>query len=239
MWNVLKRALLRRAPRTPAALDVRTAYSLWASEYPPYAHNSLMKAEEEAMLGLLPDPAGKACLDLACGTGRYIRILRERGASSVAGLDYSYDMLAHGRRLDSGLRVVQGQFLGLPFRDASFDLMTCALAVAYERNLSDALLEASRVLRPGGVLVYSDRHPFRALSGTPRHALPGKGVGIDIEHYLHLFEDHVNACRGAGLRIDRVREPAIDGSGSPEIRPLPAILAIAAVKLSAAAEIRT
>jgi malonyl-CoA O-methyltransferase len=189
-----------------------------------------MEAEEGAMLGLLPDPAGRACLDLACGTGRYIRILRERGASSVAGLDYSYDMLAHGRRLDSSLRVVQGQFLGLPFRDASFDLMTCALAVAYERNLSDVLTEASRVLRPGGVLVYSDRHPFRTLSGTPRHAFPGKGPGIDIEHYLHLFEDHVKACRGAGLTIDRVREPAIEAARSPGIRPAPAILAIAAVK---------
>ncbi len=188
------------------------------------------------MLRLLPDPAGKACLDLACGTGRYVRILRERGAASVAGLDYSFDMLAHGRRLVSDFRIAQGQFLGLPFRDASFDLITCALAVAYERNLSDVLAEASRVLRPGGVLVYSDRHPFRTLSGVPRHVFPGKPgkpSGIDIEHHLHLFEDHVEGCRHAGLRIDRVLEPAIEASGAPGIRAVPAILAIAAIKRSA------
>ena len=230
MWSFLSRVSRRIAPRVPAALDVRTGYALWAAEYPPHAHNPLMRAEEAAMLRLLPDPAGKDCLDVACGTGRYMRIVRERGARSVAGVDYSYDMLAHGRRAEPGLRVAQAHFLGLPFRGGSFDLLTCALAVAYERSLSDVLAEASRVLRPGGALIYSDRHPFRTLSGTPRHAVPGNGSAVDIEHHLHLFADHVNACREAGLTIERVIEPGLEASGSEKVAPGPAILAIAAVK---------
>ncbi len=190
-----------------------------------------MQVEQEAMLSLLPDPVGRACLDLACGTGRYMRILQERGARSVAGLDYSYDMLAHGRRWTPDLRLAQARFLDLPFRDESFDLVTCALAVAYERSLQRALGEAARVLRSGGTIVYSDRHPFRALSGPPRHG--SSGVEIPIEHHLHFFEDHVRACREAGLTIVAVREPRSDAVGAREMQRIPVILAIAAVKTRA------
>ena len=232
MWDVIGRKLRRTRAAGQSPVDSRAGYSLWAGEYPPYAHNPLMEAEEEAMLSLLPPPAGKACLDLACGTGRYMRIVRERGARSAVGVDLSFDMLVHGRRHLPGLPVAQSPFLPLPFRDASFDVITCALAVAYERALRDLLREASRVLKPGGALVYSDRHPFRTLSGTPRHSLPGPGGGIEIEHHLHRFEDHVEACREAGLTIDRVREPEIRPADPTRPPSGPGILAIAAFKVS-------
>jgi malonyl-CoA O-methyltransferase len=35
-------------------LEPREAYALWATSYPAHAHNPVMRAEERAMLGLMP-----------------------------------------------------------------------------------------------------------------------------------------------------------------------------------------
>src|SRR5262245_23588833 len=78
--------------RAPIPVDVLTGYARWAEHYPARVHNRLMEIEEQAMLSLLPDPAGKDCLDLACGSGRYMIHLQERQARQVCGLDYSAEM---------------------------------------------------------------------------------------------------------------------------------------------------
>jgi malonyl-CoA O-methyltransferase len=83
--------LFRRSrPRTLSSLD---AYARWAGSYPPHAHNALMRAEEAALLDLLPPLGGRIVLDAACGSGRYARIALERGARCVIATDNSPEML--------------------------------------------------------------------------------------------------------------------------------------------------
>ncbi|HXV42569.1 MAG TPA: class I SAM-dependent methyltransferase, partial [Anaerolineae bacterium] len=78
----------------PIVVDVLTGYAQWAKNYPAQAHNPLMEIEERAMLSLLPDDlSSRVCLDLACGSGRYMRLMRSRRAQQVFGVDYSADML--------------------------------------------------------------------------------------------------------------------------------------------------
>ena len=80
--------------KLPIPVDVLTGYAHWAKNYPPQSHNPLMQLEEQAMLSLLPDNlSGKNCLDLACGTGRYLLQLQARHAGRVVGVDYSAEML--------------------------------------------------------------------------------------------------------------------------------------------------
>src|SRR5512145_1210761 len=90
MLTRLRRLLPSRPIRTLASLE---AYACWAASYPPHAHNPLMQVEEQAMLNLMPDLAGRIVLDLACGTGRYSRLGLERGAHLAVGLDNSPAML--------------------------------------------------------------------------------------------------------------------------------------------------
>ena len=73
-------------------------YAAWAPSYPPRAHNALMHVEEKAVTGLLPDVSGCTVLDAGSGTGRYVRLLNDRGATRVVGVDSSMAML---RRADS------------------------------------------------------------------------------------------------------------------------------------------
>lgn len=82
--------LFRRMPRTLSSLD---AYARWAASYPPHAHNALMRAEEAALLALLPPLDGQIVLDAACGSGRYTRLALERGARCVVATDNSWEML--------------------------------------------------------------------------------------------------------------------------------------------------
>src|SRR5258707_15532749 len=87
------------------------AYERWARVYPPVAHNPLMRAEQAAMLELLPAVAGSRVLDLACGSGRYSRLLLEANAGHVVALDFCIPML---QQVASANRVC-GSMMQLPF----------------------------------------------------------------------------------------------------------------------------
>jgi len=101
-------------------------------------------------------------LDAACGTGDLAEAFAAAGPARVCGVDFTAEMLriAHhkARRLRRASRHVApeyllGDIMGLPYRDASCDIVSIAFGL---RNVSDplrALGEFRRVLRPGGRLV--------------------------------------------------------------------------------------
>jgi len=182
-----------------AALELANvaAYDRWAERYPPEAHNPLMRAEQAAMLALCPEAAGRRVLDLACGTGRYGRLMQERGAASVVGADRAPQML---------LRAVlpccvQADMAALPFADGRFDLILCGLAVGHAPSLIDWVREAARVLAPGGSLLISDFHPDAARAGMHRSFTDADGQEHRLAHSLHDPADHACAAADCGLQL--------------------------------------
>ena len=234
-----------RRPKPPVPVDVLTGYAQWAKSYPAEAHNPLMEIEERAMLSLLPqDLSDKVCLDLACGSGRYIKLLQDRQARRVFGVDYSPDMLLQAgnpkatpvRRAVQNPKLARAPFLALPFAAATFDLIICGLAVGHEKNLGRTLAEISRILRLDGTLIYSDFHPFGTLSGWQRSFSTANGDTFNLEHYLHLYSHHVRACGDAGLTITAVQEPVAGEHAPPGFQQTPVVLAIRAVKTKKGAD---
>ncbi|MGH7449838.1 MAG: class I SAM-dependent methyltransferase [bacterium] len=189
-------------------LEVKEGYAAWASTYSPSAHNPLMELEQRAVLELLRDQAGKAALDLACGSGRYLATLIERGAAPVIGLDISSEMLARARM--NSRHLVQADLRWLPLANSSFEVVVCGLAVGHVDDLRGVMIEVGRVLVSGGIVVYSDFHPFGALAGWKRTFRAQDGRQYAVRHHTHLYADHHAACRAAGLIIEEVREPRID-----------------------------
>lgn len=122
------------------------------------AYNALY--DRPAVLDLAGDVGGLQILDAGCGPGLYAEELVRRGAT-VTGLDASQAQLSIARqRLGAPVPLVRA-VLGetLPFRDASFDVVVCALVIHYVADRHAAFREFTRVLRRRGRLVISTQHP--------------------------------------------------------------------------------
>jgi demethylmenaquinone methyltransferase/2-methoxy-6-polyprenyl-1,4-benzoquinol methylase len=96
-----------------------------------------------------------ALLDVAGGTGDVaLRVLRAAGPGTRATIcDISAEMIQEGRARAGGeerLSFVQGNAESLPFPDRSFDAYTVAFGIRNVTNISAAIAEAFRVLKPGG-----------------------------------------------------------------------------------------
>jgi ubiquinone/menaquinone biosynthesis methyltransferase len=108
----------------------------------------------------LQDPEGKSILDLACGTADIAFGLARRGGRHVVGLDITLPMLelaaAKQARVRRQVAFVAADMMALPFRDATFDLVTTGYGLRNVPRLETALIEAARVLRDGGMLLSLD-----------------------------------------------------------------------------------
>ena len=104
------------------------------------------------MLDWLPKEA--LLLDLGCGTGLFMRRYAELGGTAI-GLDISRGMVEAAREQAGWFQYLVGTAEVLPFRDRTFDAVSCVLAFSYLENPGWMLSEAFRVLRPGGCLAVS------------------------------------------------------------------------------------
>ena len=102
---------------------------------------------------------GRDVLEVGCGRGGGAAFLFERHApATMTGLDLSEIAVAHcqTRYGRSGLRFVAGDAEQLPFPDASFDAVVNVESSHCYPNMTRFLTEVTRVLRPGGVLLFAD-----------------------------------------------------------------------------------
>ena len=92
-------------------------------------------------------------VDLATGTGDLALALQKKlPDAEVTGVDFLPEMLELAQR--KGVRkTILADAMRLPFPDASFDCVTIAFGLRNMENWRGALVEMSRVLRPGGRLL--------------------------------------------------------------------------------------
>src|SRR6185312_10627126 len=171
-------------------LEPRDAYALWAASYPPHAHNPVMRAEERAMLALMPTGLhGQSVLDAGCGSGRYMLHALDRGAARVTGIDLSTEMLERA--------------------DAELAAHDRGLTIGHLDRLQPALAELRRVTRPGGSILCSDVHPVGHALGWQRDFKSGNGH-YAVRHTPHFYSHWHAACASLRLEIARVLEPMLD-----------------------------
>jgi SAM-dependent methyltransferase len=122
----------------------------------------------------MPFVENKAVLDIACGTGYGIGLLRSK-AKFVTGVDID-PVAATEAKAECGHNgaVVLGNGLGLPFEDATFDAITSFETLEHLHERSAFLVELHRVLRPGGILLLSTPNanysqPVNDVPANPFH----------------------------------------------------------------------
>ncbi len=186
-----------RPAQAAEAIPPQEAYALWAPNYPARPHNRLMEVEQAAVVARLPDLKGCQALDAGCGTGRYLHVLANRGATAT-GVDLSAPMLAVARTAAG--RVVRGSMCAMPIASQAMDCVVSGLALGDVDDLATAIAELARVLRPGGRLLYSVVHPAGAAEGWSR-TFEADGRKWAVAGFWHSEHEHRRACELAGLTI--------------------------------------
>ncbi|MBV8989740.1 MAG: methyltransferase domain-containing protein [Solirubrobacterales bacterium] len=155
---------MQAVPPTPAqqAMHAPGLAPIYERVWRPLALRSFFAGpstahEERLTLKLLELRPGDAVLDVCCGPGNTTRrLLPALGADGLAvGLDAAPSMLGQAVRDTNDQRVtyVRADAEQLPFRDCSFNAITCHAALYMIERPVTAINEMARVLAPGGRIV--------------------------------------------------------------------------------------
>lgn len=134
---------------------------LYESESEPIADASRRTVARMASLikGLGPD---SRVLDLGAGYGGSMRYLAQKFGCRCVALNLSEVENERNRTMnrEQGLEelidVVDGDFTGLPYDDASFDVIWSQDAFLHSGDRRKVCAEAVRVLKPGGQFIFTD-----------------------------------------------------------------------------------
>lgn len=136
-------------------------------EHPEPYKRFFYESRSRAVLDALAAWPGERILEVGCGSGHYTRELA-RARARVTATEYAPSQLAQARRNVGELaprvefRIEDAQALSLP--DASFDKVLMSEVVEHVPDPEQAIAEAARVLRPGGMLVASTPSRFSPLN---------------------------------------------------------------------------
>jgi SAM-dependent methyltransferase len=113
------------------------------------------RAVAPGFLGLLAVPAGRAWLDVGCGTGALTEaVLAGCSPASVLGVEPSPAFLTHATAHVTDVRASfrAGDAQALPVADASVDAVVSGLVLNFVPDRAAGVAEMRRVVRPGGVV---------------------------------------------------------------------------------------
>jgi SAM-dependent methyltransferase len=150
----------------------------WACLFEHYSFAALLPLS--VRLGVGP---GTNLLDIACGSGLAVRFAADAGAV-VAGIDAATELVDIARERAPGADVRVGTMFELPWADATFDAAWAINGIW--GGCEAALIEAFRVLRPGGRIGVS---------------FWGTGPPLDLRACYKIFAAHSPAAH-----VDAMRE---------------------------------
>jgi ubiquinone/menaquinone biosynthesis C-methylase UbiE len=161
------------------------------------------------LLGLIKPQAEWQMLDVATGAGHTAMAFAPHLAHVVA-TDLTEGMLAKTAELAAAreltnLEVRPADAEALPFEDGAFDLVTCRLAFHHFPNARQAVAEFARVLKPGGLLGFTDnivvpgRHAAGYYNAYEKLRDPSHNWVYPLVRLQAMFEQ-------AGLQVEASRQ---------------------------------
>jgi SAM-dependent methyltransferase len=180
----------------------------------------------ETDLHLLPDVQGKDVLELGCGTGYVSSWLARRGARAV-GLDPTWAQLQSARSFQKEFRVdfgiVAAAAEAVPFQNQTFDIVISEYGASIWSDPYLWIPEASRLLRPGGDLIFLVNGTLLMVCSFDEDEVPA-AAGMRRDYFgMHRFEwpddNSVEFHLGYGDMIRLLRRSGFEIEDLVEIRP--------------------
>jgi len=159
--------------------------------------------EQPTFLKVLGSIEGRSILDVACGTGMYSRLLKQRGAARVVAVDIAPEMIAVAQGLEERTP------LGVEYRTydvaempalGSFDVVTAVYLLHYaqsKEHLGRMCQGIAQNLKPGGRFVTVVANPEFNSAG-PHHA-----------KYGFMINQRVGAPEGSTAALVFLVEPPV------------------------------
>ncbi|MGB3685675.1 MAG: class I SAM-dependent methyltransferase [Ornithinimicrobium sp.] len=153
-------------------------------------------------------------LDAGCGTGRMSRYLADQECQ-VTGIDVSNGMIEMARRDHPDIDTSVGSIADLPYGDATFEGAFYWYSVIHlpDEALPQVFTEAYRVIRPGGLALFSFQtgHGVRDVAQGYRRA----GHPVTLLRY-HRSVDQVSERLGAAGFVESMRLARAATDGEPD-----------------------
>lgn len=206
----------RKKPIAQEAYDqLAEAYAALIDTKP---HNAYY--ERPATLSLLPDVQGLRVLDAGCGPGAYAEWLVKHGAQVVA-IDGNENMvrLAKERLGDAADVLLANLEEPLSFlTGSSFDIVLCPLAMDYVWDWEPTFIEFHRILKAGGILVFSMEHPHPKFelhrencnyfnTELVEYTWRGFGKPVNVPSYRRPLSEVINPLLQSGFILEQILEP--------------------------------
>ena len=202
---------------------------IWDKEMGSSGNRLQRETLNPAIFHLMGSPKGKIIYEIACGNGHLARSLVRAGAKQIWASDVSEAMIAIAKNKYENRNIHYSIRNAINFRNIprrSFDIVLLNRAIGYVANIGLLLKGIQRVLKPGGVFIFTLSHPLKPV------ALKALGKSVNVieasEHYLKtcierpspkskwLFPTsmhrrplsyYVNRCSVNGLYVDSLLEP--------------------------------
>ena len=159
--------------------------------------------------------AGRRLLDLGCGSGYGAATLRASGAEIVIGTDVALEATAYAKARYGSEKTAFStcDARRMPFRDASFDCITCFELIEHLEEPTALLDEAARLLSDGGLLLIStpNSRTYRKQPGTERNPFHVREFSLD--EFAGMLQERFRHVRIFGqafaeaVRFSDIRQP--------------------------------
>lgn len=184
--------------------DISKFYNQVALAYSERWGNELgHKHFDRMLLRSFADQCRGKVLDIGCGPGQTTRFLKDLGVEDILGLDLSTGMIRQASTTHRDITFQVGNMLELEFNDGEIDHALCFYGIVHFtlEQLSGALLEINRALRPGGNLLFSFH-----IGNEIVHLNEFLEKSVDIDFLLHEKATIVDLCLTCGYELVDVIE---------------------------------